>query len=235
MDMLAVPAALAHLALLLALAGCAVPKPPPLAPVFDDDSAVLVPTEQFAVAPFTVLQRVHGKFGTQEIAFECTVQFAQGKLSLTGMTPYGTRAFVVEQIGSDVHAQTFELEGVPFEALQVLVDVHRAFFRGLQVAQSRGEHELVERDQVVREYWQRGYVVERSFHSLDTSASLVVISFDGAPAPVIAPRMRLVNLHYGYWLEIENIQQQRLRGEYSLAVEARGSAREPAMVRKAMP
>jgi hypothetical protein len=113
---------------------------------------------------------------------------------------------------------------VPIEALQVLVDVHRAFFRGLQVSQTNGEHELVERDQVVRERWRRGHVVERRFHSLDTSASLVVISFDGAPAPVIAPRMTLINLHYNYWLEIENIQQERLREDYTLAVERSGPA-----------
>lgn len=203
---------------LLSLAACAFPKPSVEAP-FEDDSALLVPTDQLSTAPFVVLQHVHGRFGTQEIAFECTTQLAQGKLTLTGMTRYGTRAFLVEQVGNDVQWQAFDLDEVGLEPLQVLYDIHRAFFRGLRAPQTKGEHELVEGDQAVREFWRRGYVVERSFHSLDTSSSLVVISFEGAPAPVIAPRMRVTNLHYSYWLEIETIKQERLGAEYTLAVE----------------
>jgi hypothetical protein len=206
-------------ALLLSIAACAFPKPPPSQAPFEDDSAVVVSTDQLATPPFRVLSRVRGKLGTQDIAFDCTVQLSQGKLTLTGMTPYGTRAFLVEQIGSDVHARTFELNDLPFEALQVLVDVHRVFFRGLPQSQTNGRHELVQGDQVVRELWSGGHVVDRRFHSLDTSASLVVISFDGAPAPVIAPRLRLTNLHYNYSLEIENIEQERLRDDYTLTVE----------------
>src|SRR5689334_4474266 len=98
-------ASLARFVLVLALAGCAAPKPAPVSASFEDDSAVVVPTDQLSAPPFSVLQRVHGKLGTQEIAFECTVRFEQGKLSLTGMTPYGTRAFLIEQVGSDVREQ----------------------------------------------------------------------------------------------------------------------------------
>jgi hypothetical protein len=204
---------------MLALAACAAPKLPPVQADFDDDAALVLPTDKLATPAFSVLQRVRGKLGRQDIAFECTVRLSQGKLSLTGMTNYGTRAFQIEQVGADVRVQAFELDEIPFAVLQVLADVHRAFFRGLTQAQSNGAHELIEQDQLVREFWRRGHVVQRSFHSLDTAASLVVISFDGAPAPVIAPRMRLVNLHYDYWLEIENLQQERLRDEYTLAVE----------------
>jgi hypothetical protein len=193
------------------------PTPPP----FDDDSAMVIPTHQLTTPAFTVLQRVRGKLGTHDVAFECAVRLAQGKLSLTGMTLYGARAFEIEQIGADVHWRAFELDDLPFETMQVLVDVHRVFFRGLPSPQTNGEHERVQGDQIVREFWRGGQIEERSFHSLDTSASLVVISFEGAPAPVIAPRVRLVNLHYNYWLEIENIQQERLREDYTLTVEKR--------------
>lgn len=205
-------------ALLLSLAACALPKPPVEVP-FEDDSALLVPTDQLSTPPFVVVQRVHGRLGTQDIAFECTIQLAHGKLTLTGMTRYGTRAFLVEQVGKAVQSQAFELDEVGLEPVQVLYDIHRAFFRGLRAPQTRGEHELVEGDQAVREFWWRGHVVERSFHSLDTSSSLVMIRFEGAPAPVIAPRMRVNNLHYSYWLEIETIKQERLGAEYTLAVE----------------
>ncbi len=208
-----------RLALLLSLAGCAVPKPPPVEASFEDDSAVLVPTDQLSTPPFAVVQRVRGRLGAQEIDFECAVQLAQGKLTVTGTTRHGTRAFVVEQIGSEVRWQAFELDEVALEPLQVLYDVHRAFFRGLPSPQTKGEHELVQGDQVVREYWQRRHVVERRFHSLDTSSRLFEIIFEGAPAPVIAPRMHVTNLHYSYWLEIQTIKQEQLGAEYTLAVE----------------
>lgn len=213
---------LLRLTLLLSLLACAVPKPPAVETPFEDDSAVLVPTGQLSMPPFTVLQRVRGRMGAQEIDFECTVQLSQNKLTVTGTTRDGTRAFEVEQVGSEVRWQAFELDEVALEPLQVLYDVHRAFFRGLPAPQTKGAHELVQGDQVVREYWQRRHVVERRFHSLDTSSSLFVILFEGAPAPVIAPRMHVTNLHYSYWLEIQTIKQEQLGGDYALAVERNG-------------
>lgn len=166
-----------------------------------------------------VVQRVRGKFGTQDVDFECVVQFSRGKLTITGITPYGPRAFVLEQEGTDVRSEAFALRDVWFDPVQVLYDVHRVFFRGLPGAQSNGAHEQLDHGEFVRELWQRGHLVERRFHALATSASLIVILFDGAPAPLIAPRLRLYNLHYSYWLDIENVEQKRLDGNSSLAVE----------------
>jgi hypothetical protein len=213
-------ARLVRAGLLLALAACASKQsPPPVEAPVDDDSAVLIPTGQLAAPPFMVLQRVRGKYGTQDVAFECVVQLSQGKLTVTGITPYATRAFVIEQDGVEVRSEAFMLRDVWFDPLQVLYDVHRAFFRGLPAAQTNGVHEQLDHGEFVRELWQDGHLVERRFHALETSASLIVISFEGAPAPLIAPRMRLYNLHYSYWLEIENVQQKRLDDGFSLAVE----------------
>jgi hypothetical protein len=103
--------------------------------------------------------------------------------------------------------------------LQVLYDVHRTFFRGLPAAQANGAYEQLDHGEFVRELWQGGHLVERRFHALETSASLMVISFFGPPAPLIAPRVRVMNMHYSYWLEIENVEQKRLDEGYSLSVE----------------
>jgi hypothetical protein len=204
---------------LLSPAACAAPKPAPSHPEVEDDSAVLIPTDQLPAAPFMVLQRVRGKYGTQDVAFECVVQLSAGKLTVTGITPYSTRAFVVEQAGTDVHAEAFMLRDVWFDPLQVLYDVHRTFFRGLPPAQKNGTHVQLDHGEFVRELWLGGHIVERRFQALSTSSSMMVISFFGAPAPLIAPRMRIVNVHYSYWLEIETIEQKRLDEGYSLAVE----------------
>jgi hypothetical protein len=204
---------------LLAVAACASPKPPPSHATVEDDSAVLLPTDQLSTPPFMVLQRVRGKHGTQNVAFECEVQLSHGKLTAVGMTPYSPRAFVVEQDGINVQSQAFMLRDVPFEPVQVLYDIHRVFFRGLPASQTDGTHEWVDHGELVRELWQGGHVVERYFHALETFATLMVISFEGAPAPVIAPRVRLTNLHYSYSLEIENIEQKRLDRGFTLAIE----------------
>ncbi len=206
-------------AALLACAACAAPKPPPSEPRPRDDSGLLVPTDQLSFPPFMVVQRLSGKRGTEDVAFECVVQLAQGKLTLTGMTPYSARAFVVEQDGVDVRFEKFMLRDVPFEPVDVLYDIHRLFFRGLPAPQSDGTHELVDHGELVRERWRGGHIVERRFHALETYARLVVIRFNDAPAPVIAPRVRITNMHYGYSLEIENVEQKRLEEGYTLDVE----------------
>lgn len=205
-------------ALLLSLTVCT-PSKPPRDALFYDDSAVLVPTNQLSTPSFTVVQRVRGKSGTQDVAFECVVQLAQGKLTVTGTTPYSARAFTIEQAGVDVELQGLVQRDVPFEPVQVLYDIHRVFFRGLPAPQTDGTHELLDHGEVVRELWQDGHLLERRFHVLETFARLLVIEFNGAPAPVIAPRVRLTNLHYGYALEIENVDQRRLDKGYSLQVD----------------
>jgi hypothetical protein len=119
-----------------------------------------------------------------------------------------------------VLSQGSTLRDVPFAPVQVLYDIHRVFFRGLPAPQTDGAHEALDHGEVVRELWKDGHVVERRFHALDTSSRLLVLEFEGAPAPVIAPRVRLTNLHYGYSLEIENLAQERLdQGGYTLDVE----------------
>jgi hypothetical protein len=215
-------------ALLVWFVACAAPKPPPQPDseaLYDDDSAILVPTDQLSRPPFMVLQRVRGKHIGQRVAFECAVELSHGKLTIHGMTPYTPRAFVVEQNGVHVSSQAFMLRDVWFDPVQVLYDIHRAFFRGLTTAQPDGYYEVLDRGEVVRELWENGHVVERSFHSLDTFASLVVIDFKGAPAPVIAPRVRITNLHYSYSLEIEMVEQRRLGSDYSLGVERQPAPR----------
>jgi hypothetical protein len=205
-------------ALFVSLTGCSSPKPPPSDARFHDEAAVLVSTKGLSTQPFTVVQRIRGKHGTEDVAFACVVQLSHDKLTVTGLTTYNAPAFVVEQEGVDVLSQNALLRDVPFEPVQVLHDIHRVFFRGFASPQADGTHELLDHGEVVRELWRDGHVVERHFHVLDTFSRLLVLEFDGPPAPVIAPHVRLTNLHYGYVLEIESVEQGRLDQGYTLDV-----------------
>jgi hypothetical protein len=209
---------LAQSALLLSLTACTFPKPPPSNALLHEDAAVLVSTNQLSTRPFTVVQRVRGKHGTEDVLFECMVQLSHNKLTVVGMTVYSTRAFVVEQDGVDVQLRSSMLRDVTFDPVEVLYDIHRVFFRGLPAPQLDGTHEWLDHGEVVRELWKDGHIVERHFHALDTFSRLLVLQFEGPPAPVIAARVRLTNLHYGYVLEIESMEQERLEQGYTLDV-----------------
>jgi hypothetical protein len=184
---------------------------------------VLLPTNQLS-PPFTVQQRIHGKYVGHDSTIDCVVQLQNGKLTVVGLTPFGTRAFVIEQTGLDVHFEKFVDRDLPVQPEAVLYDIHRVFFRALPPRQSDGVSEGQDNGDVVHERWKDGHIVERRFESLEGPVNnLVVVSFEGAPAPVIAPRVRIANAAYAYALEIENTEQRPLAGSYSLEVETTGT------------
>jgi hypothetical protein len=181
---------------------------------------VLRPTQELQARPFTVQQRIHGKYAGGDATMECVVQLANGKLTVLGLTPFGTRAFVIEQHGLEVKFEKFIDRDLPVEPEAVLYDIHRVFFRALPERKSDGVSEGQDNGDMVRERWQGGHIVERRFESLEGPVSnLVVVTFDGAPAPVIAPRVRITNAAYAYTLEIENTEQQTLEGNTTVEVE----------------
>lgn len=186
-------------------------------------AGVLLPTAELAPR-FQIRQRIHGKYQGREVTIDCVVLLDKGKLSVLGLTPFSTRAFVIEQQGTEVRLQKFVDRDVPFDPAAVLYDLHRVFFRGLPKPQTDGTHEGVDHGDLVRERWEGGHIVERRFQSLEgPTPQLVVIEFEGAPAPVIAPRVRLTNVAFAYTLEIENLEQQLLGPTGTLEVDSQAA------------
>jgi hypothetical protein len=207
---------------LFAAAACG-PKPPPASAPAYELAGVLLPTSELA-PPFQIRQRIHGKYQGRDVTIDCVVVLDQGKLSVVGLTPFSTRAFVIEQRGTEVKLEKFVDLDVPFDPAAVLYDLHRVFFRGLSKPQSDGTHQGVDHGDLVRERWEGGHIVERRLQALEgPTPQLVVIQFEGAPAPVIAPRVTLTNVAFAYTLEIENVEQQLL-GPTTLEVESRSTA-----------
>lgn len=169
----------------------------------------LTPSHELA-PPFVVQQKLHGRHGERALSLDVVVQLSAGKLTLVGLTPFGSRAFVLEQVGTTIKLEKVMPGELPLDPQRVLADVHRVFFRGFTSPQADGEHVRVERGERIRERWQQGVLVERRFEPLEGTQGTVVVRFEGAPAPVIAPRVWLENPTFGYLLRIENIAQQRL-------------------------
>lgn len=218
---------LAVVVLALTQGGCA-RTPPVKTQLPSATSGVLRSTEDLTVPPFVVEQHLKGQYGARALSLDCVVQFANEKLTVVGLTPFGTRAFVIEQLGTEVSFQKFVDREIPIEPADVLYDIHRVFFRSLE-GEGDGVREGQDQSDLVRETWRDGHIVERRFQSLEGPvANLVVVSFEGAPAPVIAPVVRLTNTAYGYSLELDNSGQKLLEGGYTLEVEGgKPSAAEP--------
>jgi hypothetical protein len=207
------------LCVMLTVAACAKPKPMSQVPA-SDLRGVLLPTERLG-PPFVVQQRIAGKYQGGDATIDCVVQLSEGKLTVLGLTPFGTRAFVIEQKGLEVRFQKFVERDLPVQPEVVLYDIHRVFFRGLPKQAGNGTREAQDQGEMVRETWEGGHLVERRFENMEGPiANLVVVTFDGPPAPVVAPHVRITNTAFAYTLEIENSDQKLLDEGYTLQVES---------------
>jgi hypothetical protein len=158
--------------------------------------------------PFVVQQGLRGRYGERDVSLDVVVQLAQGKLTLVGLTPFGSRAFVLEQTGTATRFEKFIDREIPFDPSYVLNDVHRVFFRGLVGPLPDGVHVGEDHGEKLMERWQAGVLVERRFERLDGQPKgAIVVRFRGAPAPVVAPEITLENRWFGYTLVISSPSQ----------------------------
>ena len=175
------------------------------------ETGVLVPPRQI-VADFVWRQRIAVRFKARRDSFSAVIEKRADRLLLLGLTPFGTRAFALEQRGTTVTFTPYiELE-LPFSPLYVLADVHRAFFRGLPNAPlPDGWHEQSANGEQIRERWQGGRLFERGFRSLDASGNGVLIRYEGGMLQLAPPRtISLISQHFGYALTITTLFAQSL-------------------------
>lgn len=160
---------------------------------------------------FFVRQQLRGRYGERKMVIDVVVQLSSQKLTLVGLTPFGSRAFVLEQVGTEQRFEQLIAGELPVDPACVLNDVHRVFFRGFAGPLPDGEHRREEHGELVSERWRGGVLVERRFTRLDDEpAGVIVVTFAGGPAPVIASSVRLDNGWFGYTLDIESASQAKL-------------------------
>jgi hypothetical protein len=193
--------------------GAITPPPRPRAV----DSGRLVPTQELG-ADFSLRQRIEGRYGDKTVpAIDAVLQLRAADLQLVALTPFGTRALVIHQRGTEITTEAFidKDKLPPIDPKDILRDIHRVLFRGLFVgkpAPADGVHTGRDGGDDVSETWRDGHLQIRTFappgEASDTPA--VRIEFDGA-GPIVAPTVRLTNLRLGYQLVIKTFDQQRLR------------------------
>jgi hypothetical protein len=203
------------LLVLSTLAGC---RPRPAEPVYPGE---LQPPERFG-RDFLLHQRVVVRRGETENALQTALQVRGDTLTLVGLTPLGTRAFVITQRGADVSFSSSlpPERQLPIRPRLVLHDLQRAL---LPVLDDRpmadGEHRVALDDEVVTERWAGRRLLERRFRrrAPPPEGELVVrygggYVFGEAPGPI-----EIDNGWLGYHIELQTLGYQRLRGDVPTA------------------
>ncbi|HEY8375510.1 MAG TPA: DUF3261 domain-containing protein [Nannocystis sp.] len=163
---------------------------------------------------FMARQRLRGNAHGREIGGEVVLQKQGDTLTLVGLTPFGTKAFVARQQGAEERVEVLSPEGkLPFPPRFMLLDVHRVHFLGLPGAPlPDGTHQGEVGAERVTEVWQDGALQERRFERKDgRPAGAIVVTYEGGMKDgALPPRVRLDNGWFGYTIEVETLVWQPL-------------------------
>lgn len=154
-----------------------------------------------------VEQHIEAKKNDKTGGFDAVLQKKGGDLTIVGLGPVGVRAFVLKQAGDDATFEQSFGPAFPFPPRNVLVDVHRAFFKRLPDPNGNGTTHGTLDDEDVSEIWKNGELVERDYRRADRPGAIRVFYTSGCTRDRCAPgAVRLVNEWFGYELTIENRQ-----------------------------
>ncbi len=159
---------------------------------------------------FSTRQHVEAFAGGRTGSFDGVLQKRGNELVIVGLGPAGVRAFVLKQTSDDLSFERSLDVDLPFPPRNILVDVHRAFFKRLTPpASGAGTVRAKLDDEDVEEDWRDGHLVERRFARRDPSLQGIVrVTFaSGCKAARCAPEsVRLVNEWFSYSLYITNTE-----------------------------
>jgi hypothetical protein len=152
-------------------------------------------------------------YGGRTSSFSAVLQKQADTLTLIGLTPFGSKAFVIQQVGMAVKFTSYLQGELPFPPRYILFDIHRVYFGGLGgTPLPDGEH-IAERDgERIREVWKGGRLFERAFTRLAKDPpGAMVIAYEGGMAPGASPaRIEIDNGWVGYHLSIATLSEERL-------------------------
>jgi hypothetical protein len=164
---------------------------------------------------FTDRQRIVATSGAHTQSFDVIVQKRGDVLTIVGLTPFESRAFVLEQAGERIRFESFMPQKLPFPPEYVLIDIHRVLFPGVgapgQVL-GDGPHEKVEDGEILTEDWLGGRLFARRFRRADGDPrGVITVTYGDGQPPSGEPahEVSLVNDWYGYRLRVTTVSHQR--------------------------
>jgi hypothetical protein len=193
-------------ALSLAAVGCVHHTAPPERARTAPPTAAELPAPDAIPGTFTVRQRLKATSAKGGGSFEAVLQKQPGTLTLIGLTPYGARAFLLQQTKDDVQFTKYIPREMPFPPTFMLLDIHRVLDRWLGPPRSAGERSGRVGDETIHERWQGGHLVERTFVSANASpAGSITIAYTGHDASGFATHITLQNARLDYRIEIDTV------------------------------
>lgn len=166
---------------------------------------------------FLARQKLRGTFGEQAFAFEAVLQLHDGKLTVLGLTPFGTKAFVLTQTGTEVEFQPLIDREIPFPPEYMLQDIHRAWlwharlpWRDAPPSETAPSVEIA--GERVTEQWSENGLVRRTFVRLDDQppGEIRIDYIGGHRTGRPAKQVVLENGWFGYRLEIQTTDWRML-------------------------
>lgn len=158
-------------------------------------------------------QRVTVTLPDRELHFDAVLQKRGRELTMLGLTPFGTRAFVIQQAGLEVTFTPTQRVELPFPARFMMLDAQRVFFRdGGPAPAPDGDREVTRDGEVMRETWLGGRLMRRVYRRASGEPpGEVVVEYEGGMRGRVAPRVvRYRNGFVGYSLTIVTLEQRRL-------------------------
>jgi Protein of unknown function (DUF3261) len=189
--------------------GCGHAPPPAAAPPKAPTAAEL-PRPDAIPGTFTVRQKLVAQSAHGGGSFEAVLQKAPHKLTLLGLTPFGSRAFLLVQTDDDVQFTSYIPRELPFAPTYLLLDVHRVLDTWLGPPLPAGEREGQRGDERIHESWRDGKLVERTFtrprsHPGGEPPGVITIAYVGDGPSGLAARVTLDNARFGYTIRIDTL------------------------------
>ncbi len=193
----------------LLAAGCAHRETAPPRPPVTPPTAAELPPPDAIPGTFSVRQKLTATSPKGGGSFEAVLQKQPGTLTLLGLTPYGSRAFLLQQTKGDVQFTKYIPRELPFAPTFLLLDIHRVLATWLGPPPADGERSGQVGDETVRERWQAGKLIERTFVSARTNPpGTITISYTGYGSSGIATHISLQNARMDYRVDIETVPFQ---------------------------
>jgi hypothetical protein len=195
-------------ALLALVTACAHGAPPPSSAALPAPTARELPRPDAIPGTFTVRQKLTARSAHGGGSFEAVLQKRPGELLLVGLTPYGSRAFVLRQTDADVQFTSYIPRDLPFPPTFMLLDVHRVLDAWLGPGLASGPRSGTVGAERVDERWRDGKLVERRFTRVAAVAGAprgdVTITYSGDGPAGLAALVTIENQRFGYTLTVES-------------------------------
>ncbi|HXI60862.1 MAG TPA: DUF3261 domain-containing protein [Polyangia bacterium] len=187
--------------------GCAHRAPPPAAAPEPAPAAADLPPPDRIPGQLTLRQKLAAKSAHGGGSFETILQKRPGVLRVVGLTPFGTRAFLLEQRGPTVDFTSYVPRELPFAPTFMLLDIHRVFDSWLDgPPPADGQRSATVGDEQITERWQGGHLQQRTFlRTTGLPPGAIIITYKGEALPGVAAEIVLDNARHGYQLTIQNL------------------------------